>query len=902
MRRALFVLICSTVVLISACLPAFTQVLPKSRTVEVRQTYKIDGIGTAKYDAVMTFTPRRDFTRLLKASGSAGQLFRDLGYESAHQEFNRGSFLCTANESVGTLRAQGSLLGFAVARRGQWQIPLAIGETLVSKDTQKVITSRTRTESTIVTTITTTYLLPEAQQVRVNDENTLITYVVPAKTYGKDPPRIDVTVRYKECLMASLYKIYGDARVEDGAYWVAKVIVRNVGTTPITDLRLSYRVGDYTAIANSERYDTVLPGGGVVNLYYPIFTNTERLTRLKTQTPAQLSVQYTYRDSKGTLYIDDLTRRLEVLGINQFQWSNLSDADQTDNWADHFNNAPLMAAFVTRMDDPVKQFAGYVSEAAGGVAASTDDASARKWLKAAYDLEVANGIVYQTPSSFMTTDQGAVQELKYPRDVFRDKAGTCVDLAILYAALAESTGLHAYLMVIPGHCFAMIELPSGDYLPVENTGLGGGNTHMTFEEAVETATKEVKAAIDDERFYLVDVKEQLATGRVPNPELVALGPTYLRDCGVKRTAEIAVKPHEPAQTDAADSTEKLEISEIGLTVMTDAELQNMVLQMLGSKMSVRKPFGTMAVVVAPNSMAAKAGIVPGSVLVAVDGAPLYSGNDLQRLVRQHAGERLKVQVIEIGEGELNENTVMLDCPGNGKSSGPVVTSADETALGLTVIADAKVQQHLYDAFGSDIGAKKPFGLLVKAVRSGSVAARAGIGEASILLAMDNTLLFSPDDLRKLTHEYAGRTIPVLVLVFNGDEPSVKEIQVAIPAVEPTGGATALLGMTVKVDAELQELTRKWMQNWGQKNIDKDMTIEIPVGVVVTAVEAHSPAAKAGITAGQVVVGVKDEGFLSSEAQLKKLIAANAGKTLTLMVLESSDDDLALKIIAVTVPR
>jgi len=29
----------------------------------------------------------------------------------------------------------------------------------------------------------------------------------------------------------------------------------------------------------------------------------------------------------------------------------------TDNWRDYFNNAPLLVAFVMKMDDPVRQFA-----------------------------------------------------------------------------------------------------------------------------------------------------------------------------------------------------------------------------------------------------------------------------------------------------------------------------------------------------------------------------------------------------------------------------------------------------------------------------------------------------------------------------------------------------------------
>ena len=66
------------------------------------------------------------------------------------------------------------------------------------------------------------------------------------------------------------------------------------------------------------------------------------------------------------------------------------------------------------------------------------------------------------------------QDIKYPRDVLRAKSGTCIDLAILYATLAESVGMHAYLMLVPGHCFSVVNV-SGQMIAVENTGLGGGD-------------------------------------------------------------------------------------------------------------------------------------------------------------------------------------------------------------------------------------------------------------------------------------------------------------------------------------------------------------------------------------------------------------------------------------------
>jgi hypothetical protein len=154
-------------------------------------------------------------------------------------------------------------------------------------------------------------------------------------------------------------------------------------------------------------------------------------------------------------------------------------------------------------------------------------------------MELLNDIVYSTPSGFLTKDHSSGQDIKYPRDVFRDKSGTCVDLAITYAALAESVGLKANLMVVPGHTFAVIRLPGGEYLPVENTGLGGGNQRMTFQQAVDAGKKELQKYAEDGVFYLVNVEDQWNSQRIPNPELQQVANDFLGKSGIRPLSELA---------------------------------------------------------------------------------------------------------------------------------------------------------------------------------------------------------------------------------------------------------------------------------------------------------------------------------------------------------------------------
>ncbi|HBE76574.1 MAG TPA: hypothetical protein DDW65_02150, partial [Firmicutes bacterium] len=287
----------------------------------------------------------------------------------------------------------------------------------------------------------------------------------------------------------------------------------------------------------------VVPGGVVVDLYYPIISS--QVTRLKTRTPVQLYVKYEYKDGKGQSYSDEIAEHLEFLGINQFLWSNLRDEERSDDWIDHFNNAPFVAAFVTRMDDAVKQFAGFISEAAGGAAASQSDDEALKWLQAAYNLMLENNIVYQTPSGFLTTEQATVQEIKFPRDVFRDKSGTCIDLAITYAALAESVGLNSWLLIIPEHCLPIIGLPSGKVVPVETTGLGGGTNRANFEVAIRAGSERLNQAAQKPH-KLLDIRDLLSNEGIQNPELPPLTTDFF--CGIKRTLTGTTQVETPTST------------------------------------------------------------------------------------------------------------------------------------------------------------------------------------------------------------------------------------------------------------------------------------------------------------------------------------------------------------------
>jgi hypothetical protein len=510
-------------------------------TITITTNATVDAGGNGHVQGTMAFNPPRGYDRVKRIYPNLYVLFRDLGPERSNFEISKDTLKINSDDAQRAILFSADLLGAAVCKNDRWQVMLGPNEQVSMQDANKISTVEQLPGGSGVKLLgLSTYVLPaRAQNVKVDRDAHQLTYtLVTARAAAPTPPpQLDVSVRYRQRLMSAVYKVYGDINARGGAYWAAKTIVRNTGKSPIYDLKVYYHLGEFSEMSVPDTYSVVPPGGAVVDPYYPVIMS--KVAEFKTTTPVQLYIKYEYRDAGGRAHSEEMTKRVEILGINQFEFSNLNDQDRTDSWFDYFNNAPLLAAFVTRLDDPVKQFAGYASHLAGGAAAASDDNSAVKWLNAAYTLELANDIVYSTPSGFLTNDHSSGQDIKYPRDVFRDKSGTCVDLAITYAALAETVGLKANLMMVPGHAFPVIRLPGGDLLPVESTGLGGGNQRMTFEQAVDAGKKELQKYLQDGLFFFVNVEDEWNSQRVPNPELAQLGTDFLAKSGIRPPSELA---------------------------------------------------------------------------------------------------------------------------------------------------------------------------------------------------------------------------------------------------------------------------------------------------------------------------------------------------------------------------
>lgn len=363
--------------------------------------------------------------------------------------------------------------------------------------------------------------------------------VRPARAAGGG--RLKVEVVAKDRVMTGIYKVYADAKAFPDR-WLAGAIVRNTGDGALSDVSVRFRVEGYTewstwstpaACGAGERFDVP---------YHPVLDR--RIAELQATTPIELKVEWRAKGADGSG--DGATSKtIAFLGGHEFVFCDVVNG--TGSFAESFGNAPLLAAWVSRDDPVIKQFAALASRNAGGVAAVQSIEHGLETLRAAYELMLLNDFVYKSSVGLadptLSFDNTTVQNIKYPRDVLRDKSGTCIELAILHAAIAHQLGIDARLALVHGHCFPIFELTErhGDEVkvkrvPVESTGIRGGLRGMGmvrvgFDKAVELAERTEKDARAKQEFIEVNVGEQWTRG-IGSPELSALPDDSLERWGI----------------------------------------------------------------------------------------------------------------------------------------------------------------------------------------------------------------------------------------------------------------------------------------------------------------------------------------------------------------------------------
>lgn len=338
------------------------------------------------------------------------------------------------------------------------------------------------------------------------------------------PGQLDWRLSHKPTVMTVAYKAYGNPEAAGGKYWLSKLVIENKGQGPIRDLKVSYQIPDYiNTWTTADEVKEVLPGQSAVMVYYPKLPKS--VTEIRSKTPAELQVKLDWND--GTTQQSRVEKRnFEFRGITEIEYTSLPGSEIV-SWYDVFDNYELLAAYVQDEDPVIAAYYAKVMEAAGGIPPLSKGETLQKFMESVYAYMVTSGMNYSAakgvPES-MTNYTALVQSIRLPREVVQNNTGLCIELALLWCAVGQKAGAKAYLILLPGHAFTVLQADDGTRIPIECTMIGGGGgANMgaagSFEEAVKSGAKQLNELIQTGTpFFMMDINEIHQNGVRP-PEL-----------------------------------------------------------------------------------------------------------------------------------------------------------------------------------------------------------------------------------------------------------------------------------------------------------------------------------------------------------------------------------------------
>ncbi len=305
----------------------------------------------------------------------------------------------------------------------------------------------------------------------------------------------DPTVR--KSLMTFAYKIYGDPSVENGRFFLSKIVFHNDGAGPVHDLSISYQIPDYVSWTTPATQSELPAGQTLVSLYYPQLPS--KVTELTNQTNATLETKIRWADKAGEMREEILRSNVILRGVNEIEYCDLPE-NEVANFYDMFSTAEFAVAMVTPNDPVVKEFVAEITKRTGGTVAGASHGDPQKIeqiMKAIYDYMCETGMRY-TSDEGVPTKIGDItttlQTVRMPRDVIITNQGLCVELAILWASVMEYLGCNTSLIFLQGHAFTIVHTAQRS-IPIECTAITpmavGAKQPVSFEKAVEMANMEL---------------------------------------------------------------------------------------------------------------------------------------------------------------------------------------------------------------------------------------------------------------------------------------------------------------------------------------------------------------------------------------------------------------------------
>jgi hypothetical protein len=455
------------------------------RNSQMKAAVKLAPNGDAEI-AVDIELPIQTYSLMKQSVGSATYLSRKMGDQLAWSEIQdlRGQF----NDSENAVNTSLKQIGYAKPyAEGKWMVDLKKEDLTLVAIAGNVahFSAAMDSEFGAINVLYSVETPAGSSNHKFNADKHQLTYDYVPEFVEGDSGDAEFEIDSKHEIMSSLAKVYGDEMFDN--FWVSRSKFKNTGDQVIRDYRVRFRISNLSSWSSWKKTKVVYPGQTVIDPFFPVL-DIDQLGRITDTRNAMIEVEYEY-EMGGKKTSDSDSDKIKVLSRNQVLWGS-RPTDQTLSWYEQFDNSQVIGAVFCNSNDPViQQVAGAVSRMTGGQSQATDE-GAVQFMRAMWSFMELNKISYQSPPSDLF-DGHLAQHVKYGRDVIRNRAGTCVDLAIFWTATAKAVGLNSHLVVIPGHAFPVIELPeSGNYVPIESTLIMRG----TFDDAYNAGMRTLSIA------------------------------------------------------------------------------------------------------------------------------------------------------------------------------------------------------------------------------------------------------------------------------------------------------------------------------------------------------------------------------------------------------------------------
>jgi hypothetical protein len=352
----------------------------------------------------------------------------------------------------------------------------------------------------------------------------------------------DPTVR--KSIMTFAYKVYADPSIENGRFFLSKIVFHNDGTGPVRNLSISYQIPDYISWTTPETQSELPAGQTWVALYYPQLP--AKVTQLSNRANATLETKIRWIDSGNEQKEEVLRSNVLLRGVNEIEYTDLP-REEILTWADQENLSEFAVAMVTPNDPVVKEFAAEITRRTGGSMAGVDQSaeSIAGLMKATYDYMCETGMRY-------TSDEGVpgklgtdfTQTVRMPRDVILTNEGLCIELAILWSSVMQHLGCQTSLVFLQHHAFVVVWIgDTGSSIPMECTAITpmavGEKDHVPFEKAVAMASGELNKLKEGSSWYALFKVEDYRRMGFEAPELPSLEIDKIKNILAQRTAHTA---------------------------------------------------------------------------------------------------------------------------------------------------------------------------------------------------------------------------------------------------------------------------------------------------------------------------------------------------------------------------